>query len=234
MISHYQTLVSYFHRGIGVVPGSDIQKSIPLRVSLIEEEVKETVAAIEAKSTVQVIDGLCDVLYVTYGTADVYGIELDTAKYETQPIAGLTNWDQLCDGMQEYLKESAKLAIEAIQNQSRNKMEFWLYDLATGCWDCAAKGLGIDLRPFYEEVHRTNMWKLKGPKREDGKQLKPPDWKPPRIEAMYNRIVAGNPPDCVHAKKGYAVMATPHPQGGHFCLDCGGLFVSNPSGADVQ
>jgi hypothetical protein len=112
-------------------------------------------------------------------------------------------------------------------------MHHWHRALVEDCWDCAAEDIGIDLRPFYLEVHRTNMWKLKGPKREDGKQLKPPDWKPPRIEAMYNRILAGNPPACVHVEKGHAVIGKPHPQGGHFCLDCGGLFVTNPSGADV-
>lgn len=46
---------------------------------------------------------------------------------------------------------------------------------------------GIDLDPFFAEVHRANMEKATGPKREDGKQLKPEDWKPPDIEGQLAR-----------------------------------------------
>jgi predicted HAD superfamily Cof-like phosphohydrolase len=40
---------------------------------------------------------------------------------------------------------------------------------------------GIDGGPIAKEVHRANMTKLNGPKREDGKQLKPPGWLRPDI-----------------------------------------------------
>ena len=43
---------------------------------------------------------------------------------------------------------------------------------------------GIDLRPIFEEVHRTNMLKTGGGTREDGKILKPEGWEPPRIEEL--------------------------------------------------
>lgn len=39
--------------------------------------------------------------------------------------------------------------------------------------------MGIDLDPFWDEVQRANMAKAGGPKRDDGKQLKPPGWVPP-------------------------------------------------------
>lgn len=48
----------------------------------------------------------------------------------------------------------------------------------------AAVTFGIDLAPFWEEVHRTNMAKVGGPKRADGKQLKPEGWTPPDIEGL--------------------------------------------------
>ena len=38
---------------------------------------------------------------------------------------------------------------------------------------------GINLDPHFTEVHRANMMKLLGPKRADGKQLKPEGWQPP-------------------------------------------------------
>lgn len=39
--------------------------------------------------------------------------------------------------------------------------------------------MGIDLDPFWDEVQRANMAKAGGPKRADGKQLKPEGWVPP-------------------------------------------------------
>jgi predicted HAD superfamily Cof-like phosphohydrolase len=48
----------------------------------------------------------------------------------------------------------------------------------------AAITFGIDLAPFWDEVHRTNMAKAGGPKRADGKQLKPEGWTPPQLEPI--------------------------------------------------
>jgi predicted HAD superfamily Cof-like phosphohydrolase len=42
----------------------------------------------------------------------------------------------------------------------------------------------VDLAPHFEEVHRANMTKLAGPKREDGKQLKPEGWQPPDHDTL--------------------------------------------------
>jgi predicted HAD superfamily Cof-like phosphohydrolase len=57
----------------------------------------------------------------------------------------------------------------------------------------AALEFGIDLDPFWSEVHRTNMAKAGGPAREDGKRLKPPGWTPPDIAGVL-AAVAGTPP----------------------------------------
>ena len=46
---------------------------------------------------------------------------------------------------------------------------------------------GIDMRPVWNEVHRTNMAKKEGKLREDGKRLKPKKWKPPDIEGEIRR-----------------------------------------------
>ena len=43
---------------------------------------------------------------------------------------------------------------------------------------------GIDLDPIFAEVHRSNMDKIGGTTREDGKTLKPEGWKPPRIREL--------------------------------------------------
>lgn len=46
----------------------------------------------------------------------------------------------------------------------------------------AAVTMGIDLEPFYAEVHRANMTKGGGGVRADGKILKPAGWQPPDHE----------------------------------------------------
>ena len=45
----------------------------------------------------------------------------------------------------------------------------------------AAVSLGVDIEPFFDEVHRSNMAKIGGTRRPDGKWLKPPDWEPPDL-----------------------------------------------------
>lgn len=47
-----------------------------------------------------------------------------------------------------------------------------------------SNAMNVDLEPFFNEVMRTNTAKIGGPVREDGKRLKPPGWKPPRIKEM--------------------------------------------------
>ena len=51
---------------------------------------------------------------------------------------------------------------------------------------------GIDIRPIWDEVHRTNMMKKGGKLREDGKLLKPKGWKLPEIEKEIRRQQNGS------------------------------------------
>jgi predicted HAD superfamily Cof-like phosphohydrolase len=50
--------------------------------------------------------------------------------------------------------------------------------------------LGIDLDPFFEEVHRANMAKVGGGYDANGKTRKPEGWQPPRIEELWLRAVS--------------------------------------------
>lgn len=47
--------------------------------------------------------------------------------------------------------------------------------------------LGIDGEPIFREVHKSNMKKVGGPRRSDGKLLKPEGWKAPDIEKLIRR-----------------------------------------------
>jgi predicted HAD superfamily Cof-like phosphohydrolase len=52
----------------------------------------------------------------------------------------------------------------------------------------AAVTFGVDLEPFFDEVHRSNMAKAGGPVRFDGKRLKPQGWKAPDIAGILERL----------------------------------------------
>lgn len=62
-----------------------------------------------------------------------------------------------------------------------------LIEIADACVDLVvvvvgtAIAYGIPFSDVWDEVHRTNMAKVSGPVREDGKRLKPEGWKPPNI-----------------------------------------------------
>ena len=47
---------------------------------------------------------------------------------------------------------------------------------------------GVDIEPFFDEVHRSNMAKIGGPVSLSGKKLKPLGWQPPRIAEMLQEL----------------------------------------------
>lgn len=134
-----QEQVVDFHRVMGqpngegpselpILPSQWDPEHVKLYFTLIDEETTELQEAINHSQVDGIVRELCDILYVTYGFANAFG---------------------------------------------------------------------IDLEGFFDEVHRTNMMKARGPKREDGKQLKPEGWEPPRIgqmlNAMYNHFYPEGP-----------------------------------------
>ena len=65
-------------------PSFGTEKINNLRVSLIEEELKELKDAMESKDLLEVADALTDILYVTYGAGHAFGINLDKCFDEVQ------------------------------------------------------------------------------------------------------------------------------------------------------
>ena len=55
-----------------------------LRINLIEEELDELKQAINQKNLIEVADALTDILYVTYGAGQAFGINLDKCFEEVQ------------------------------------------------------------------------------------------------------------------------------------------------------
>jgi predicted HAD superfamily Cof-like phosphohydrolase len=59
-----------------------------------------------------------------------------------------------------------------------------------------AFAMGIDMRPVWDAVQRSNLEKTTGPVREDGKQLKPEGWKHPDIAKLLSQQEPLVDPDC--------------------------------------
>jgi predicted HAD superfamily Cof-like phosphohydrolase len=65
--------------------------------------------------------------------------------------------------------------IEAVAKELADLL-YVVYGTAVSC--------GIDMAPVFQEVHRSNMSKVGGHKRADGKWVKPPDYSPARLQPI--------------------------------------------------
>jgi predicted HAD superfamily Cof-like phosphohydrolase len=79
--------VAEFHRAFNLpmrqLPSTEIDYALArLRIALLEEEVSEFVTASEKGDLIGITDALADIVYVAYGTALTYGIDLDSALRE--------------------------------------------------------------------------------------------------------------------------------------------------------
>ena len=118
-MSSEQQMVAEFHQTFDIakapVPTIPDEATRVLRVRLIQEEFDELQEALSQRDPVAVAKELADLLYVVYGTAVSYG---------------------------------------------------------------------IDMEPVFREVHRSNMSKVGGHKRADGKWVKPATYSPARLEPI--------------------------------------------------
>lgn len=114
-----QAMVEAFHRKFEIlvrpVPTDLAEETKHLRIRLIQEEFDELKEAMAAGNLAAVAKEMADLLYVTYGTAVSYG---------------------------------------------------------------------IDMEPVFREVHRSNLSKVGGYKRADGKWVKPTTYSPADIESI--------------------------------------------------
>lgn len=78
---------------------------------------------------------------------------------------------------------------EALEAKDLPAMAKELADLLYVVYGTAVS-CGIDMEPVFREVHRSNMSKVGGCKREDGKWVKPPTYSPADIEPILNKQLA--------------------------------------------
>lgn len=126
------------------------------------------------------------------------GLHLPHEKYPG--LKGL-KWKLLRSLIDEEVNQELLPAMKQLEVASRAEtpddeivMEWWVQVL-DGLVDSivvlhnTSNAMGIDLEPFWDEVHRSNMAKAGGPKRADGKALKPDDWTPPDIQGLLERLL---------------------------------------------
>jgi predicted HAD superfamily Cof-like phosphohydrolase len=83
----------------------------------------------------------------------------------------------------ELIREEARETVDAIEAGDLVGAIDGMCDLLCVVYGAAAE-FGVDLEPFWNEVHRTNMAKAGGAVRADGKRLKPPGWMAPDIAGV--------------------------------------------------
>jgi predicted HAD superfamily Cof-like phosphohydrolase len=71
----------------------------------------------------------------------------------------------------------------AMESKDLSSMAKELADLLYVVYGTAVS-LGIDMEPVFKEVHRSNMSKVGGYKREDGKWVKPPTYSPASLDII--------------------------------------------------
>lgn len=72
-----------FRLPVRQMPTADIDPALAsLRIALLKEETSEFVVAAEKGDLIGVADALADIVYVVYGTALAYGIDLDSVLRE--------------------------------------------------------------------------------------------------------------------------------------------------------
>lgn len=85
---------------------------------------------------------------------------------------------------------------EAMQEKDLPAIAKELADLLYVVYGTAVS-LGIDMEPVFKEVHRSNISKVGGYKREDGKWVKPPTYSP----ASLDKILESQAVSKTHLKK---------------------------------
>ena len=73
-----------FGQMVKTKPSFPDEKTMQLRLALIQEELDELKIAMKTKNLKEVADALTDILYVTYGAGYAYGVNLDECFKEVQ------------------------------------------------------------------------------------------------------------------------------------------------------
>lgn len=156
-MSNFKKVID-FNEAFGVTVNStphqtvfeDDKSLVKLRLSLINEEVKELNEAVDNKDFVETIDALADILYVVYGAGASFGIDLDKAFN----IVHDSNMSKLCK-----TEEEAKETVEwYVKNDPRYDSPAYRKGLTGDYWVVYNKSSGKILKSVnYTAADFKNM-----------------------------------------------------------------------------
>lgn len=173
-----------FRSGIGTRPNLDNGE---FRAKFLIEEAGETAKALKTDDAAETIDGLCDLLYVTIGAAIEFGIAGFSAldwHHTDAPNPGMSLFDRR-DEWAALLVDAAAEAAKVIRwemtidLEGHERVAAQLVSLVK-IVNCAILAWGVDIRPFWDEVQRSNMDKVPSGA-VNVKTIKPPGWKKPQM-----------------------------------------------------
>lgn len=165
-------------------PALPDEKTRALRRTLLAEEHEEFREAVADNDLVEIADALGDMIYILYGTANSYGIRIGIADpRSTGPRLPLD--DPRVANLPELVRSAFNQYIRADEGDRLGDIADAMWTLAAVIF-LAAHTYGIPLMAVFEEIHRSNLSKLDPEtgvplRRDDGKILKPPSYRPPDI-----------------------------------------------------
>ena len=177
----FQSAVAEFHRACGLTVGETPGlRDRELRASLIAEEAREVAEALESGDLSHSVAELCDLYYVVYGSAVTFGLTLIPSP--PSPIAesvALRNGKEWAIRM----RGLGDTAAENIRTYGLSIVQANLEYLVRAVDECFAV-FGLEPTLFFAAIHAANMLKASGPRRADGKILKPVGWQPADITGL--------------------------------------------------
>jgi predicted HAD superfamily Cof-like phosphohydrolase len=168
-----------------IIPNEDVEK---LRISLVQEEMTETINAMKRRDMIEVADGLADVLVVTLGTHNAYGLDSAHDYHGKMPshaprFPDAEKMDIMIEGFKAHCNDFPMYL------RSRE-----IHEVQAACDEIVELVLdtslffGIDILPVFMEVHWSNKTKFgkdgRPIKNEMGKVKKGPDYQKPDIDRV--------------------------------------------------
>lgn len=183
----YQRDVLAFHKrfnsNIGNVRAPKVYNGV-FRSAFIREESREFQTALLADDAIGMADGLCDLLYVTIGTGIEFGIDMTVRVPrfdDAEPNPGM----ELIDHREEWIERFQRATTRCSEAIASGDVQRCAAALAAmvELIKAAVKAWGINLRPLWKEVQRSNMEKVPSGSI-DVKTIKPPGWRGPNLRPI--------------------------------------------------
>lgn len=95
----------------------------------------------------------------------------------------------------EEMTEALEELTAVLQTNHPADITHWVHELTDLLYVTygAILACGVDADAVFAEVHRANLSKVGGPRRADGKLLKPPGWQPANVRAVIEQRANGQP-----------------------------------------